>query len=253
MSQTQIKIMKHKPAITDEEIRSHMDFDKLLQMNKELVAKTKMKSVWLKTAGYSALTVSIVGLISYYSLKSPNENILPENQSLDPQKEVLQPNSVDSLKSTNRLLQPNDTYTADESAVKSDKVKQSNNPDIKSEIKSTTTEVQKADTTRKQSLVKFTEAEPLDGYPALYQYFNTKLQYPVEMAKDSIEGTVVVSFIIDVKGSPGSIKVINSLGQAFDRESIRIIENMPKWKAATINGEPTATRLSIPLTFKILK
>ena len=106
---------------------------------------------------------------------------------------------------------------------------------------------------QKPIIPKFTEAEPIDGYPALYAYFNRELKYPQELAKDSVEGTVTVSFIINENGKPAAIKIITSLGEVFDKESIRIIENMPAWKPATINGSATATRLSIPLTFQIKK
>ena len=100
---------------------------------------------------------------------------------------------------------------------------------------------------------KFTEAEPIDGYPAIYQYFNRELKYPMEVSNDSTEGIMMVSFAINKRGRPEAIRITNSLGKAFEKESMRVIENMPLWKPATINGEPTVVRLSVPLTFSITK
>jgi protein TonB len=79
------------------------------------------------------------------------------------------------------------------------------------------------------------------------------LQYPEEGLKDSIQGVVTVSFIINEIGSPEKIQIENSLGEAFDRETIKMIEQMPRWNPATVNGKPIASRLAIPLTFQIKK
>jgi TonB family protein len=100
---------------------------------------------------------------------------------------------------------------------------------------------------------QFKEAVPVDGYPAIYEYFNRTLQYPEEGLKDSIQGVVTVSFIINEIGSPEKIQIENSLGEAFDRETIKMIEQMPRWNPATVNGKPIASRLAIPLTFQIKK
>jgi TonB family protein len=104
----------------------------------------------------------------------------------------------------------------------------------------------------KNTASQFTEAAPVEGYAALYSYFDKELKYP-GVLKDSIEGIVTVSFAINEKGKPDRIKIENSLGSAFDAECKRVIENMPLWTPATINGKPISVRLSIPLTFKIKK
>jgi TonB family protein len=97
------------------------------------------------------------------------------------------------------------------------------------------------------------QAEPLMGYSDLYEYFNANLVYPVEALKDSIQGVQTVSFVINTKGKPEQIEVIKSLGQPFEKECLRLIENMPEWKPATLNGKPVNSKISIPLTFQIQK
>lgn len=97
----------------------------------------------------------------------------------------------------------------------------------------------------------YTEAEPLNGYPDLYNYFQKELTYPAEAKKDSIEGIVSVSFVINRNGKPEQIRILNSLGVAFDNEVIRVISGMPEWKPASLNGKPMPAKISMPLTFQV--
>ena len=234
MNNVNIKIMKDKPNLTDEEIYSHKDFEELLRMRTEsgkgLFAP---KTNWL---GFTTWTVAVIGLVTtlvyFVSLKSEvgNDNIPTNNSS-----KVLNQDSVSSTKTI---------------AIKEPIEKKTQSTPIKKEI------ISKKDNeagTQPLKNSQFTQAEPVQGYPALYEYFNHELKYPEGMAKDSIEGVVTVSFAISGDGKPNQIKIANSLGKLFDQECLRVIENMPQWKPATINGKPTETRLSIPLTFTIKK
>ena len=64
----------------------------------------------------------------------------------------------------------------------------------------------------------YLEAEPLNGYPALYAYFDSELKYPEVALRDSIQGTESVSFIIN-KGEAETITILHSTGSPFDEES----------------------------------
>ena len=96
-----------------------------------------------------------------------------------------------------------------------------------------------------------TEAEPLSGFPKFYEYLNNEIVYPVEIAKDSIQGVESVSFVIDEEGNLGAVAVLHSLGKPFDDEALRLLRHMPAWKPASLNGKPVASRISLPLTFTI--
>jgi protein TonB len=97
----------------------------------------------------------------------------------------------------------------------------------------------------------YVQAEPVDGYQQLYEYFNRHLTYPPAAIKDSVEGVQTVSFQINVEGKPEMIQVKQSLGVPFEIEAARLIENMPAWKPATLNGKPVASQVSLPLTFQL--
>jgi TonB family protein len=98
--------------------------------------------------------------------------------------------------------------------------------------------------------VVYREAQPVEGFSHLYKYFSTELKYPEEAIRDSIQGLVTVTFMIDSQGRPGKISILNSLGPLFDAEAIRLVNNMPAWRPATIDGKPIAAKFSLPLNFQ---
>jgi len=228
---TNIKIMKTKPTLTDEEIRSHMDFDKLLQVHKAGVGSVNGSITWFKIAGYTAPVVLVIAAL-VYSLW-PSDTVGPENQPTA----VVQ---IDSIK-------------ADDSEIEllTEEVKPNLTP--RQKVESAKNQSQPLQKSEQPTVPTFTQAEPVDGYPELYSYFSHELKYPTVALKDSLEGVVSVSFTINEQGKPTDVKITNSLGELFDLECRRVIESMPAWKAATVNGSPISTRMSIPLTFRITK
>ncbi|MEL6538742.1 MAG: energy transducer TonB, partial [Bacteroidota bacterium] len=65
------------------------------------------------------------------------------------------------------------------------------------------------------------EAEPWDGFPALYEFLRKETQYPTEALPDSVEGIVWVAFQIDTTGRPQKVRVVESLHPLLDHEATR--------------------------------
>jgi TonB family protein len=229
-----IKVMK-KPELTDEEIRSHMQFDKLLDTYKVGMVRSSEKK-WLHVAASVTTIVVLISGVLYFLFpeSKPNETVQPFRAHP----------SDSSLQIKTQAVQSKPKIKTAEKKITSTQ------PNVTTKEK---TRALQFDSAKKAIHSQFTEAEPIDGYSALYEYFNRELKYPVNSAQDSAEGIVTVSFVIDQDGKPGEIKIENSLGAAFDKECRRIINTMPLWKPATIDGKPITTKLSIPLTFKIKK
>ncbi len=231
-----IKIMK-KPELTDEEIRSHMQFDKLLEAYK-VTGPVSPSGKWFYL-GYGMSAVLIISTALYFLLPRSSKTNEDNPQSVQTAQDSSAKSKKQEVILTKRKPETRENLTTSiqpKAIVK----KQEQNGTIPTEDK-------------KQALSQFTEAEPINGYSALYEYFDHELKYPVGVARDSIEGIVTVSFAINKEGKPDQIKIENSLGAAFDEECQRVIKSMPIWKPATINGKPIVARLSIPLTFKIKK
>jgi TonB family protein len=190
------------------------------------IAKTSGKfakpALWLTA---TLLVMAVVGWIAFKPTKTVEPIALPKVET-PAQKPVITPEKTEASSTT---------IVPESKATTSDKPKE-----IKTETKPGPVA---ADV--------YTEAEPLSGYPDLYAYFQKELKYPVEALKDSIEGIVSVSFVINRNGKPEQIKILHSLGAAFDSEAIRVISAMPEWKPASLNGKPMPARISMPLTFQV--
>ena len=66
-----------------------------------------------------------------------------------------------------------------------------------------------------------------------------------------VEGRVIVQFVVDKDGSVMDAKVVRSIDPLLDKEALRVINLMPKWKPGKNQGEAVRIRYTIPVTFKL--
>ncbi len=217
-----------KREITDEEIRELMDFQQVLDGHRKAVAK-RSAAYWA-----SGITAAIIVSVVVYFTTRPVET--PSPQMHQPSTHSQPSIVVAPVDSTEKKVKKT---TPVETTVIPSKTKEPRKPTT-SQPKAA---VAKADV--------YVAAEPIEGYPYLYKYFNDQLAYPQEAAKDSIQGVVSVTFIIRPTGAVDHITITNSLGPLFDAEAMRVMQGMPLWKPAQLNGKPVPSKMSVPLTFRI--
>lgn len=83
------------------------------------------------------------------------------------------------------------------------------------------------------------------------KWLTKNLSYPVIAQQQKIQGKVLVSFIINKDGTISSPKVVKSVSPELDREALRVIRIMPKWKPGEDHGKPCRTYFCIPVVFKL--
>lgn len=83
-------------------------------------------------------------------------------------------------------------------------------------------------------------------------YIKKNLQFP--SACSEMQGTVWVSFIIEIDGSLTDIKELKGIPACpdFSKEAIRIVRGMPKWSPGKINNRIVRTRYYVPVKFMLL-
>ncbi len=86
------------------------------------------------------------------------------------------------------------------------------------------------------------------GPEAWSKFLNRHLQTPADLEAGE-KKTVLISFLVDADGSVTGFKVVQSGGNAFDNEVIRVLKKMPKWKPAIQNGHPVVVPFTQPVTF----
>ena len=243
-----IKVMSTKPEVTDDEVRSLMNFNALLEKHRvtqkqKLSARKFMKGV---------VALSAIGTISFFTywIVRPEEQIEIDSTTA---KHTSQPEKVVVAEDSNSVV-VNPQQSRDEKQVSvNDNKKSSAIGKLKTISPAKKHDVLPTTENNNSDAPVFVQAEPVEGYPSLYEYFSRELAYPASRLKDSISGVVSVVFTIAKDGRAEKISIEQSLGKEFDEEAIRLIQNMPQWKPATYNDKPMPSRISLPLTFQVKK
>ena len=89
------------------------------------------------------------------------------------------------------------------------------------------------------------------GTEKLFEYLKQHMRYPKVAEKDSIEGRVIVSFIVERNGKLTNFKVVKSPDPSLSKEALRVAKSMPKWKPAKQFGKPVRTKYTIPINFRL--
>ena len=91
-----------------------------------------------------------------------------------------------------------------------------------------------------------------DGEDAMYRWIENNLGYPSEMADGpDVIGTVVVQFVIEKDGAISDIQPIKSLYPPLDKEAVRVVSKMSKWKPGIMNGMPVRVSNTISVKFML--
>ena len=90
-----------------------------------------------------------------------------------------------------------------------------------------------------------------NGHAALFEYLSKSIQYPEEARKNSIQGRVIATFVVEKDGSISNARVVRSIDPSLDAEALRVINSMPNWTPGTQEGEPVRVKYTVPVTFKL--
>ena len=82
------------------------------------------------------------------------------------------------------------------------------------------------------------------------QYLNNSIRYPEEAKANGIRGRVTVQFVVEKDGSISGVSTMRSADPLLDREAMRIVSNMPKWKPGKSNGSPVRVKYFVPVVFR---
>jgi protein TonB len=89
------------------------------------------------------------------------------------------------------------------------------------------------------------------GIVEFMKWLTRNLRYPPIAQQQKIQGKVVVSFIINKDGSIASPRIVTSADPILDREAMRVVKMMPRWKPGMEDGKPCRTMFAIPVNFQL--
>lgn len=87
------------------------------------------------------------------------------------------------------------------------------------------------------------------GIVMFMKWLTRNLKYPADAQQRKIQGKVVVSFIVNKDGSIARPTVVHSADPLLDKEALRVIMMMPRWKPGIEDGKPCRTMFAIPVNF----
>jgi len=89
------------------------------------------------------------------------------------------------------------------------------------------------------------------GELALRKYLAENVRYP-EMAKENdIQGTVYVRFVVDTDGSVKNVELMRGVDPLLDKEAIRVVNSLPKFKPGKQRGKAVKVSHQVPIKFQL--
>ena len=89
------------------------------------------------------------------------------------------------------------------------------------------------------------------GTQGLANYLGQNIKYPEVCVENGVQGRVICSFIVEKDGSISNIEVEKRVDPALDREAVRVIQNMPKWKPGNDHGKAVRVIYHLPINFRL--
>ena len=90
------------------------------------------------------------------------------------------------------------------------------------------------------------------GQAELFKYLSENVKYPVIAQENGIQGRVICQFVVNKDGSIVDVEVVRSGGDAsLDKEAVRVIKSIPKWKPGKQRGKPVRVKYTVPVNFKL--
>ena len=89
------------------------------------------------------------------------------------------------------------------------------------------------------------------GKEAMMKYLAQNIVYPATAVEDTVEGKVIVGFVVSTEGEITEVEVNKGVRSDLDAEAVRVVKAMPRWKSGKQNGKPVNVRFTLPIKFTL--
>lgn len=96
-------------------------------------------------------------------------------------------------------------------------------------------------------------AEFPGGYQEMARFLAKNIRYPQEAIEMGIEGKAYLRFVVGKDGEIEDVRITRGIAQssAMDKEAMRVVKSMPKWKPGEKNGHVVRSYFDLPVSFKL--
>ncbi|HHT33838.1 MAG: energy transducer TonB [Proteiniphilum sp.] len=89
------------------------------------------------------------------------------------------------------------------------------------------------------------------GNAAMMKFLGDNIKYPVIAQENGIQGRVICNFVVEKDGSITDVQVVRGVDPSLDREAVRVIQQMPRWKPGKQRGQAVRVRFTLPVVFRL--
>lgn len=89
------------------------------------------------------------------------------------------------------------------------------------------------------------------GDLALRKYIAENVKYPEIAKENGLSGKVFVQFVINQRGEVENVKIARGIDPALDKEAIRVVQSLPKFKPGSQRGKPVKVNYTVPINFQL--
>lgn len=100
----------------------------------------------------------------------------------------------------------------------------------------------------------FTEVDQKAEYPGGIASFNkqfiSRFRTP-DLPSDIKRIQIIIQFTIEADGTVTDLKTLRDPGNGAAKEAIRVLNSMPKWIPAELNGKKVRSQFTLPITIQV--
>ena len=139
-----------------------------------------------------------------------------------------------------------------DSEVEESTIQASDDTQAAVEVKYTPVEVEEEEVEEQQIFQVVEEMPEFPGGMAECMKFLSKnIKYPTISQENGVQGRVIVQFVVNRDGSIVDPVVVRGVDPYLDKEALRVIASMPKWKPGKQRGKEVRVKYTVPVTFRL--
>ena len=120
------------------------------------------------------------------------------------------------------------------------------------EVKYTAVEVEEEEVEEQQI---FQVVEEMPEFPGgmgeCMKFLGKNIKYPQISQENGVQGRVIVQFVVNQDGSIVDPQVVRGVDPYLDKEALRVISMMPKWKPGKQRGTAVRVKFTVPVMFRL--
>ncbi len=166
------------------------------------------------------------------------------------------PNEMSVAKSDTAMIQSDKRNSIEKTPTKPEETVRASKKHYQSRINFVPYEINQNMKIEVDSYGVYNRAEIMPSFPggeeALKRFIQKYVVYPETALENGVEGTVLLAFMVDESGKIYTPSIESAkIGSGLEQESVRLVNQMPKWNPGQIKGRNVKTRFTLPIKFEI--